>query len=55
MLLSPDGVAVLGQSPLQVFRFADINQLVLLIVDEVDTGGARKGLHELRAKFPIEV
>jgi hypothetical protein len=42
------GVAVLGKAALQVFRLADVNQLVFLVVDEVDAGRVGKGLQCLK-------
>ena len=42
MLFSLQSVAVLRKTPFQVFRFSDVNQLVLLVVKEVDAGRAGK-------------
>ena len=55
MLFSPQSVAVLRKAPFQVFCFSDVNQLVLLVVNEVDTGRAGKRLQEFRAEFPVEI
>ena len=42
VLFSLQSVAVLRKAPFQVFRFSDVNQLVLLVVNEVDAGRAGK-------------
>ncbi len=42
ILFAPQSVAVLRKAPSQVFRFSDVNQLVLLVVNEVDAGNSGK-------------
>src|SRR5262245_4703773 len=42
MLFSPQSVAVLRKAASQVFRFSNVNQLVLVVVNEVDAGRAGK-------------
>ena len=42
ILFPAHGVAVLRNATFQVFRFADVNQLVALVVNEVDAGRAGK-------------
>jgi hypothetical protein len=42
MLFSSHGVAVLGKAAFQVFRFADVNQLIVLVVNEINAGRAGK-------------
>jgi hypothetical protein len=55
MLLSAHGVAILRETAFKVFRFADVNQFVLLIVNEVDAGRTGEGLEEFRAKLAVKI
>jgi len=55
ILFSPQSVAVLAQTPFQVFRSSNVNQLASLVVNQVDAGRTGKCCEEFRAEFPIEI
>lgn len=55
MLFPPQRVAVLRKAPFQVFRFSNVNQLVLLVVNEVDARRAWKRLQEFHSEFQVEI